>query len=437
MAKYYNYDDYTTFIKDKFTKSKLYYKKNFNNEDPLELFLMILETMNVYPIYPRPITMPLKIKKYNIDLVASETLEYRNINMNKISEELNLKIKEFATYNKLFEKNRNTEKIRRFFDYEIKDSLRDILNNSKITIAWIKMYEILTTYGLLNHVKNNDTIKSFHICEHPGAFVFAVKEYVNNKSNKKHEFVFQSLRPGNDPQIFRADKELLNKYKTSLDYGEKNTGDITDADNIRYYRNKYKDQYYHIITSDCGLDFSEDFTKQETGLYKVYLGALICAIGLSKKGSNYVFKLFSFNDTKTVELLYIACMFYENVDLVRLMSEKSGSGEIYAICTNFNYNENIEPIFDKLLNYLQNNNGFIVDKFDNEFIDKIENYHSLLTMRRITNYNMLIYRAINHQYAGNNKDAIKFVKNLVDYYTKYFLIYIGFDEDGKIKKMID
>lgn len=428
MAKYYNYKDYLTYISEKYAKSNMYYKKVFTKEDSDEVFLMTYETMNVFPIYPRSIIMPLKSDNSSFDgkIEKTKELSFKSDKMTLLTKELENKIKEFAGYEKMIEKNSGGDKVRRFFDYEIKDALRDMLDNPKVTIAWIKMYEILTAYNFLDNIKE-ETINTFHLCEHPGAFVFATKEYVNRESKKKHNFVFQSLKPGKDPQIFRADNELLNKYRNNLDYGQKNTGDITDPDNIRYYRNKYKNNYYHLITSDCGLDFSEDFAKQESGLYKVYLGALTCALGLSHKGSNYIYKLFSFNYEKTIEMIYISCLFYENVDIVRLMTDKSGSGEIYAICTNFNYNGDFDLVFNKLLDYLKNNDDFIINKFDEKFKEKIEKYHELLTMRRITNYNMLIFRQLNVKYATDNDVVRKFVKHLTDYYTKYFITYVGLE----------
>jgi hypothetical protein len=42
-------------------------------------------------------------------------------------------------------------------------------------------------------------------------------------------------------------------------------------------------------------------------------------------------------------------------------------------------------------------------------------------MRRITNYNMLIFRQINADYSN----CVNYVKRLTDYYADYFIEYIG------------
>uniref|UniRef100_A0A6C0BD69 Ribosomal RNA methyltransferase FtsJ domain-containing protein n=1 Tax=viral metagenome TaxID=1070528 RepID=A0A6C0BD69_9ZZZZ len=418
MAKYHNYENYNIYIKNRYKTSEKEYKTHFvNDEKNDEKFLLTYESMNVFPLYPRPIIMPLKTKSYDIGLKENNTL--KNIKL-KYNDLLIKKMKEFETYSSMIGKNRNTAKIRRFFDYEIKDSISKIIND-KVSNAWIKMYEIMTTYVFFGN-KETITINSFHLCEHPGSFVLATQEWIKRNTNKEHKFIFQSLKPNNNnPHILKPDEKIPTKY---LDYA--NDGDVTKRKNIEYYRQKYKDVYYDLITSDCGLDFSDDFTQQEHGLYKIFLGALICAIGLSKKGTNYIYKLFSFNELKTIEMLYITCMFFENVDVVRLMTDKSGSGEIYIICTNFNYEGDFDKTFNVLLDYLDNNKDdkFIIDIFDKEFINNIQNYHRLLTMRRITNYNMLIFRQINSDYSN----AVNYVKLVTDYYVNYFFEYIGLNK---------
>jgi 23S rRNA U2552 (ribose-2'-O)-methylase RlmE/FtsJ len=416
MAKYYNYENYKTYIKIRYKNSQKDYKTKFiNDEKNDELFLLTFESMNIYPIYPRPIIMKLKTKDFDINLEKNNNLQSIDLKLNDI---LIDKIKEFESYNSLFGKNKNLDsKVRRFFDYEIKDKIAEILQD-KVSNAWVKMYEILSSYTLFS---DNDTLKTFHLCEHPGAFVLATQEWIKQNTKKEHSFVFQSLKPNNNPQIFKPDNRIPKEF---LDYGNdiKGDGDLTKRQNIEYYRKKYKDVYYDLITSDCGLNFSDDFTQQEDGLYKIFLGALICAIGLAKQGTNYIYKMFSFNETKTIELMYITCMFFENVDVVRLMTDKSGSGEIYIICTNFNYsNKNFNEVFNLLLDYLEDNKDFIIKKFDKEFIKNIQNYHKLLTMRRITNYNMLIFRQINADYSN----CVSYVKRLTDYYADYFIEYIG------------
>jgi len=420
-------------------KSQKFYSKSFSSDQPSEQFLAVYEAMNVYPVYPRPIIMPLKKKDevYSLEELEKSGITFDNREMVATSKKLEKKIKEYYSESniKKMEKYRGLPKVRRFFDYEIRDELKNILH-TKITNAWVKMYEILITYKFFD---SKDTVNTFHLCEHPGAFIFATKHYIEKKLNKKHNFVFQSLRPGKNPKIFKPDPRLVKYHSDKLDYGDKNTGDITDPDNLRYYRKKYKNNKYQLFTSDCGLDCSKDFTIQETVLYKIFLGAFICAVGLSSQGSNYVFKLFSFNDRNTIELLQLACLFYETVDITRILTTKSASGEIYCVCSNFNYKGDMDKMFETLLKYLESigegSNNFI-KKISKEFFDRIVNHHKLISVRRMTNYNIMIFRLNNKEYVDKYPEIMTYVKHFTNYYVKYLLSYLDLlPKEGKDKPL--
>ena len=422
MKTYYNHKQYLTFIIDKYNNSQKNYNVVLQNSD-VEKYLILYESMNVYPIYPRPIIMPLKKSNeiYDIKLLLNTNL---NIDINSMAHHTKIVTEKIVTYNSFgdkFKELSNQPKVRRFFDYEIRDDVRAKLNNDNISNAWIKMYEILNTYNLLE--TDGQMINTFHICEHPGGFIHAIKYYITNKLKKNHDFVFQSLKPESDPQIFKPDKELLIKYHSKLDYGPKK-GDITNSENIMYYHNKYKNRKFNLITSDCGLDFSENFVGQESGLYKIFLGAIITAISVSSVGSNYVFKMFSFNDVKTIELLQLVCLFYERVDLVRTLTTKSGSGENYVVCVNYN-GDHVRDM-NLLLKYLEaDSDTFILNMINEKFMKRVIVHHQLSTMRRITSYNSLLFRMANYEYVLTEPEIMLYVKQLTNYYTNYFMTYIG------------
>ena len=443
LNTHYNHRKHITFIYEKFKASEEFYNKIFDIDDSEEKFLTVYESMNVFPTYPNAIIMPLKRidENYELDVDLNNALHVDNTELVQLTNKLNDKLKEQDKHAPALKKLKSEFKIRRFFDYELRDLIGTMITDSKVTNAWVKMYELLQVYKFFDNDKKK--VHTFHICEHPGAFVFAIKEYIK-RLDKEHDFIFQSLKPGADPKIFKPDPQLINDYLDKLDYGPDNSsgttdnssgttdesqeiapGDITSEKNIRYYRKKYKDQHFDLITSDCGLNFSRDFTKQEMGMYKIFLGALICAIGVSSKGSNYIFKLFSFNTAKTIELLQLACLFYKRIDIVRLLSNKSGSGEIYCVCLDFNYDGNIDAVMDTLLDYLNNNDGFVLNVINEKLMSRLINHHKLLTMRRITNINMLLFRQFNYEYSKNHEKVRQFVKHLVEYYTNYFVTYLG------------
>lgn len=422
---YITYKQYHSYIKDKYDKSQQIYMRIFTDADNNDDFLFTYEALNVYPTFPAPIILNLKCKT---DSFTTDNKHNITFNLDKISHNTsitNSKLKEFATYNDKVVELSGSEKIRRYFDYEIRDTIKQTYKITHVTNAWVKMYEILIAYPtLLNKVPKIDT---FHICEHPGKFVFAIKDYITNNfdDSKKtsHSFIFQSLNPIVSKHGFKVDPTLRRDSTGKLDYGPNQTGDITDPQNIQHYISTYRSDKFQLLTSDCGDDFSDDYIQQEMGLYKVYLGAIITALGVSNPGSNYVFKLFTFSHIKTIELLYIVSMYYEQVDIVRPMTTKGNSSEIYCVCQNLLKSVSQSDI-DKLISYLRGEIPTFVTKFDPVFIDRINKYHELLMMRRVVAINQLIFRMNNYEYATNNPLIREKIKLYVDYYTNYFINYI-------------
>jgi hypothetical protein len=217
-------NEYISYIKQKYEASKDQYLDIMTTEEDIGRFMIIYENLNIYPTFPAPVIFPLKISGE----VFKNTKPFKTDD--KYRDMVYDKTKEFDVYYK--KKTTDAEnKIRRYFDYEIRDAICE-MTGKRVTNAWVKMYEILVTYKF---PKKNE-LQSFHICEHPGKFIYAIRDY---NGRGKHKFVFQSLNPEKNKDAFNVDKTLLNKPNGTLDYGSKNTGDITDIDNINYYISSY------------------------------------------------------------------------------------------------------------------------------------------------------------------------------------------------------
>lgn len=165
----YNHQAYQTFIRSKHDYSERHFQRAYSSE-PAEEFLMAYDAMNVFPIYPRPIVVPIKKPKddWAVQVVPGEDppTGLTTSAMRRLSGVLRDKLAAYQGLGEEFAKLRNADKIRRFFDYEIRDALRAKLRGAMVTNAWCKMYELLSTYKLFDAVKD-DAIRTFHICEHP------------------------------------------------------------------------------------------------------------------------------------------------------------------------------------------------------------------------------------------------------------------------------
>lgn len=438
-----NYKFYLDYITEKYNYSNRNYRLQLTDDNKIYEYMTTYEGMNVYPAYPLPIVMPVpRVNNLfdNIKIISINDYQYPNnielLRIQTYESILNDKIREFEkasqTYSqesvrsKMKSYNKNIESaVRKYFSYEIIDRIKELTKTKNVTNAYVKMYELLITFDCFKDTNKND-VNIFHICEHPGGFVLATDDYIkNNFPNKKVNYMIQSLNPSSDSKIFKPFDELIERFGKNIDYGTKKTGDITDADNILYYINTYKNTNLDLITSDCGWDCSEDYTTQEAKLMPIYFGTIITTIGLSNENTICFFKCFSFNSLKMIELLYLCSAVYHKVYIVRLLTDKSGSGEHYIVMQNMRKDIDKNKLVEILINYYKDyDKKLLFNNFDVDFLDRISEYTRLTILRRITNYNSLIFRINNIDYTDKHNEIKEYVKKFVYYYVDYYTKYL-------------
>lgn len=153
------------------------------------------------------------------------------------------------------------------------------------------------------------------------------------------------------------------------------------------------------------------------------MGALIAAVGVAAPGAHYVMKMFSFDNDDTVELLLLASKYFERVDVVRLLTDKSGSGEVYLVCLNFlgASDAEVRTMTCRLTGECKR----LTTSPPPRFLRRVERAHETMTLRRLTNMNMLMFRFYNNAYVDAHPEVKLYVKHLAQYYTQYFLTYVG------------
>jgi len=70
----------------------------------------------------------------------------------------------------------------------------------------------------------------------------------------------------------------------------------------------------------------------------------------------------------------------------------------------------------------------LFDSFEDEYLKQIKTYAKLAIMRRITNYNSLIFRTNNYNFANKHDSIKKYIKKFVMYYVDYYIKYINLDK---------
>ncbi|ARF11039.1 FtsJ-like methyltransferase [Hokovirus HKV1] len=409
----------TQFIKNKYTLSKKIYNIILN-EEPENIYLFYFDVLNVYGLFPTIIDYKLPQNELN----EIQSLESINNSLDekfvKINKKYKKKFKDTVKKMTNYEENeKDFIYTRKFFSYEIIDHIVEKYNGEYVTVAWLKCYEIIEWYNL---IKDQDTVNYFGICEQPGAFVYAINHYIKTKTQvKNYNFILQSLKTNITSRKtgFKAEETLSKEYYKNYDYGKSN-GDVTNLENIKYYRQKYYDTNFNLISADCGIDSSDDFTLQEKKIFKIFYGQILLAISLASKGTNYFAKLFTIYELSTASLINLLTKLFEDVFLCRVLTTKSTSGEIYCICKNFKYSK---EFMDKhLLKLYSLYEQDLVPNFDSDDIFKeINIWNETLLYRRIISYRASYFRYINRNYTTENKLVIDYIKDIVEHYKNYYI----------------
>jgi 23S rRNA U2552 (ribose-2'-O)-methylase RlmE/FtsJ len=232
-------------------------------------------------------------------------------------------------------------------------------NSEMTTNAWLKFYEILCNENLFD--KNKKKLKTFHICEAPGAFISSLNQYIlSNTSIEEFDWYAQSLNPNLNrinSSVLKDSYGLIKVYPKRWLFGPNKTGDITDKENIYNYKKDPKLHNIDLMTGDGGLKIpSNMFNEQESYTAHVNYGQVLTMLHVLPESKNCVFKTFiPFAETFTVSLFALLTEYFGEIKIVKPLTSHPSSSEVYVICKNYIGWENIEQsIRDRLFYFLDN-----------------------------------------------------------------------------------
>ena len=232
------------------------------------------------------------------------------------------------------------------------------------------------------------TFKTFHICELPGAFINAVKHYINTETNITNwQWTAQSLNIKNMSKedvrkAFGDEANLVKLHPNNYDYGYDKTGDINNYKNVKYYRDKYPDN--NLTTADCGLPLCQE----ELGhilAYSTYL-MVFCT---TKNGGNSIIKRYvPINNNQEIYLLYL---FYQSYEKTIIYKPKLNyqCQEYYLI--GINYKRLNDDTLDSMIEFLKKYEkvGF-TDEIPDDFLAQLDTAQHML----LDNMNKFIKKKI-------------------------------------------
>jgi len=288
-------------------------------------------------------------------------------------------------------------------------------NQKNITTDWLKMYEVINLFNLIkiNKSINSNIYKTFHLCEAPGNFISAINHYLKTETSiKNYDWYAQTLNLNKELYNFTSFKDDFNyikKYSDRWKFGYNNLGDITDPENIRWYREFTLDRNVELITSDCGIREEDNLEY----IIKLHCAQLVFVLyNLPKKGNCLIKLNLPFLYTFQYELLYKYYISFYKLYIYK-GNQNPLSKEFYLIGIGYNRN-----ILEKELDYLleQYINYEIEKDKEREFLEDFIKQFYIIYETLINNY--LFYFERKLFYINNNKNIskehLKLLKESID-----------------------
>jgi hypothetical protein len=270
----------------------------------------------------------------------------------------------------------------------------------------IKLYEMLKLHNLID--KEKETLRTFHLCELPGSFLFAIDLFLNNETKVKDwHWTSQSLLNDVD-EGFTNKFKLLDSHKESWNFGPSKDGNITKIENIKYYVDHTNLKKADLITSDCGLNLLHSHLTS-----KLLFATMLIVMCGCKKGANYLQKIYLPLNNLAISLIYICTNYFSNIYIYKPVVNQF-SPEIYLIFTDFRgipvkNKEKLVSLYETYLNKVDTEYFSLVEKIPESFLDEL--------LKGLLEFSELFNKTI--------KDAI----NLSDFFLE--------NTDEKLKKIYE
>ena len=226
-----------------------------------------------------------------------------------------------------------------------------ICNIKPLSRSYFKMIELIMMMNLEDEFPEN--MKTFHLAEGPGGFIEALCH--SRKNNENDIYYGMTLQNDSATSIpgWKKSSEFLSKYKkVKIVNGQDGTGDLTNAENLKYCWDHYKNSM-DLITGDGGFDFSIDFNRQEISSTKLIFCQIAFAIAMQKKNGCFIIKFFDTFTQPSLDLLYILSLMYKDIYLTKPNTSRCANSEKYIVCKYFKLNSSFSLV-KKFYNILSN-----------------------------------------------------------------------------------
>jgi hypothetical protein len=274
-----------------------------------------------------------------------------------------------------------------------------------ITNAFLKCWEMINEFNLIPYNKSDD-YTVFCNAEFPGAFIFAIHQYINTyTNNKKYKWFANSLWPGDDKGTILGDQfNLYKKYPGNwlMNGSKERDGNVLNPQMNDYIHEKLNNKV-DLYTSDIGIGLdASNFNLQEELEANLNLGQVLAALLSLKKGGHMICKMFLFFTPFNISLLSLLNEIFEEFYISKPVTSRPANSEIYIIGKRYKgYSQNlIDKLKYELYNWNQDSPNKTVYNIKQEFYSRIL-YASYEIYQRQINFVNLTVKFADYFYKNN------------------------------------
>ena len=238
------------------------------------------------------------------------------------------------------EKNPDMQKVLHAIDMysQLKSLITRKYGGQAVTNAWLKLYELLCQFRLIERVNGGGGIRAFFNAELPGAFISATNHYMATQHpGVPFEWVASSLYPEGAEVL--GDKYGL--YECSPDRWLMDAdmkGDVTRDSDIRALAARARSRLggeADLYTSDAGINVSHDYNSQEELTAHIHLGQIVTGLMVLRLGGAMVVKTYTFTDPYSVALIALLSDRFESLHVSKPLTSRPANSEVYLVAVGY------------------------------------------------------------------------------------------------------
>lgn len=202
--------------------------------------------------------------------------------------------------------------------------------------SFFKLWEIFAYHKNKINIERDEPMICVCLAEGPGGFIQSILE---NRCNKPTKIYGITLRDGTQ-NTTKWNENIKKNDKVILTYGDEkqnHDGDLMNSDIIRYFIDLVNsDGKADIVTADGGYSvLDEDINIKEQIHFPLFYNEVICALGIQKKGGNFILKVYDMFTLPTCQLFTLLSIYYKEVYITKPLTSRPANSERYIVCLGF------------------------------------------------------------------------------------------------------